>query len=62
MRYPQSEQSRRLLDSAVRASADHLAELKRPSAGWLRTVREALNMPQRELRADCRSPSLRCRR
>lgn len=49
MRYPQSEQSRRLLDSAVRASADHLAGLKRPSAGWLRTVREALNMPQREL-------------
>lgn len=49
MRYPQSEQSRRLLDSATRAGADQLAALRRPSAGWLRTVREALNMPQREL-------------
>jgi predicted DNA-binding mobile mystery protein A len=49
VRYPQSEQSRRLLDSAVRTSAYQLTGLKRPSVGWLRTVREALNMPQREL-------------
>ena len=49
MRYPQSEQSRRLLDSAAQAGADQFAGLKRPPAGWLRTVREALNMPQREL-------------
>ena len=49
MRYPQSEQSRRLLDSASRAGVEQFAGLKRPSVGWLRTVREALNMPQREL-------------
>lgn len=49
MRYPQADGARRLLDSAIAADADALARLKRPARGWLRTVREALNMPQREL-------------
>lgn len=49
MRYPQAERSRRLLDSAIRENAAQLARLSRPPQGWVRTVREALNMPQREL-------------
>lgn len=49
MRYPQAERSRQLLDSVTRADAPLLGRLSRPSQGWLRTVREALNMPQREL-------------
>ena len=49
MRYPQAERSRHLLDAAIREDAAHLARLGRPPQGWVRTVREALNMPQREL-------------
>ena len=49
MRYPQAERSRQLLDSVTPAEARLLGRLTRPSKGWLRTVREALNMPQREL-------------
>jgi len=49
VRYPQAERSRQLLDSVTPAEARLLGRLTRPSKGWLRTVREALNMPQREL-------------
>lgn len=49
MRYPQAEQSRQLLDAALRADNATLARLGRPTLGWIRTIREALQMPQREL-------------
>ncbi len=49
MRYPQADSARSMLDSAVASDAEALTRLRRPAQGWLRTVREALNMPQREL-------------
>jgi len=49
MRYPQADHARRLLDSAIATDGEALARLRTPGQGWLRTVREALNMPQREL-------------
>lgn len=49
MRYPQADRARHLLDSSASADAKALARLSKPAQGWLRTVREALNMPQREL-------------
>lgn len=49
MRYPQADRARHLVDSSTSADAKALARLPKPKQGWLRTVREALNMPQREL-------------
>lgn len=49
MRYAHAEGARLLVDAASTEAAAALGRLGRPPAGWLRTVRQALNMPQREL-------------
>lgn len=48
MKYPQAERARLLIDDLARDEHSVIQKLRKPAAGWLKTVREALNMPQRE--------------
>jgi predicted DNA-binding mobile mystery protein A len=49
MKYMHAQRSRLLLDTLAQGDRRIIKQLQRPPSGWLRTVRQALNMPQREL-------------